>query len=676
MVDRAENQVASPLSAVFDWVDNPLEMALSGALEATDPDPTAPNHANEALTVENFRSVTQLLPQYSSNPLYGVGYGMAEVWTNKVRALPVAVLLTKLAELEKKAFQYDPKTKEAPIVDRAAYLVLKNYLKAVERAAFQDKKYLKEVNRKEMDRFSILVSEEVGPRERGIIYRIEQKELDALSMWEAGQPMEMDLLQHYDGEIPLLQHPFYKGGAKLEEYAKLCWTKEEIKEATKKYWEKHGQEYQTMIEQHVSAEEREKISKVDDLHIVNALFIFAQQATLSAKDRGTNVKRAFAFLALNRELGLRGIDESLRVVRSAKILADSVFKEKPENPPLYFLVGFSLVMGLEAIVTQTRLDDYNVRNNFIVFENEMPSEEYGFFVSVAKMVRIPFDAETVLTAASESPPFRVTNKALTWNEVRKMGTVTLPVRHYPPKGTSPAEENEWDYLRQIHYNGASVYDLVRLGVETVTLASDIKMEKTGGLAHGLFRNVEIGYLDAEGRITPFYQRLQILVHEAYHSLHTRMEISGLGATLSTLDERGAYFFGAYVLEEYLKLRLASPSKPTEEETMKILSDITISRVRGLVANSIIQSVFPDFNREDCRIEIPLTEQQKIIEKAKQKTDGLLALKEDPANVFDRMVENDKRTGAESTSDFYWYEVYRVGDELGISRERIFKFYSR
>lgn len=681
MVDRAENPTASPLNTVFDWMDNPLEMAVSAALEATDPDPTAPNHANEALTVENFRSVTQLLPQYSSNPLYLVGYGMAERWTNKVRALPVAELLTKLAELEKKAFQYDPKTKEAPIVDRAAYLELKNYLKAVERAAFQDKKYLAEVNRKEMHRFSILVSEEVGPRERGIIYRIDKKELDALSMWEEGQPMEMDLLSHYDGEIPLLQHPFYKGGAGLEEYAKLCWTKEEIKDARKKYWEKHGQEYQAMIEGHVSAKEREVISKMDDSQLSRDLVIYGAKTNFPAKERATNVKQAFMYLALNNEWGLRGIGEDLIFAWHMQMLVDALFKGKSED---YAMIGLPielrLVSGLDTIVTQTRLDDYGIVSGFIQWADTVRESLkcIGFFVSAAKMVRIPFVAETVFTAASESPPFQVTNKALTWDEVKKMGTVTLPVQFYPPKGASPAEENEWDYLRQIRYNGVSVYDLVRLGVETITLSPNVNVagQDSGGTAHGLFRNVEIEYLDSEGKIQPFYSRLEILAHEAYHSLQERADISGLGQPTTTLEERGAYFFGAYVLEEYLRLRLASPSKPTEEEIMEILARIATSRVRGLVANSIIQSVYSAFNKEDRRIEIPLTEQQKIIEVAKQKTDGLSILSTDPANVTDERVAEYKRSGVESIRNLFLDEIYRVGAELGISEDRIAKFYPR
>lgn len=670
------NQLIQEGSAILDCFATLLDEGLgslderwmSYALAKTDPDPVVqnPQPASIEERIKTFKSVVDLVRKKPS-PVekYPFLYLGAEGYEAYVRSLSIEDLLSKLKGFEVKAFRYDPKTRESNIADFTAYLDLKNLLRAVERAAFENAQYLKKVDRKEIYRLAILLAEELTAKDRGSIYQMEKEGLSLYASIERSNLDFLNYLKNYDGKTDFFDSKEFKGFLKLAEYDQLHWPEEELINNAQKFAKEKQSVIRETLARHVSQEVFSQIARLTDEQLISEL-VSTQAQAVQAKLPEEKVTKVFLWEALAWEWTARGrgnkeaIKAIANIIWKNQLLGDSVFKfhtrqtrKKMENP---------LLVGMDAYNTTSRLDNYQARREFLAgaktaikeglklqrrivsMLKEAPTlrgEDFSSFIEYVPVInlllsvymlvasdwKIPLDGMELLDLVDEKflgkevslLGGKIVNQPMTWEEVKKRGTVRLSLNAY--LATDPLYENEWEVFKNIFYQGSSLYDLGQSVVHSVTLSPAVSHDDesgTGlvlGTSRSLFRNIMMAYVDEQGERLPADKRLEVAAHELFHNIENLRFLSGVagGRELPALRERNAYFFGAYVLEEYLKLRWQNRMKNplSEKELKSILWSILEARSNGFTANWMIKQVYDPFDLEDRRIEIPLSMEVSI-----------------------------------------------------------------
>lgn len=652
MGDLEVKKRVEALPACPELMDDP-EMAV--ALEETDPDPHA--HAPQFLTFDEksraFSSVTTILPQKTAGALFKDGSSMrecldsfADQYAASLTSMSAEEILKLAADLEAKAFRFDPATGKMPVADEGAMLELRNLLNAVERAAYDDDKFLARMDRKEIYRLSILASPDMTEETRGGLHRLEAG-MGTLQEWmEEERKAEVDFLQNYDGAQPSVEHPYFKR-AKLEgEFLLLTRPREELLRANEENARKYQKANEAIyLKRGVPLKELRAIPKMSD----EVLLGHIQSANVSTfgpipRER---VRGALTLMACITELALRKKDRSWVTPALVEKLVGpfSKLNQRLGHLPNPKLLNRAFETAIEGSSTASRIDNYRARDDFLQLigltlftamndENSLLRQMggdlsldsfLGTCIAFAENARIPFVVEDLLTGvdavreASGISHGLLTNgngKKVTWEEIQKAGRVTVALEDYPQN------ENDWEneiaWLKKITYGGIPVYDLARQAVRSVTLVPNIPGEKGDhsflGTARTLLRDVRLAYADEKGKLIPVYERLRVLAHETFHNAEGLLQLRGVpqGGGLPVLAERDAYLFSAYVVEQYLRERLARDKAFSGEEFKAIVDIIANDRLVGGSADWMVSHFFQGSLDSDA-IELPPATELKITE---------------------------------------------------------------
>ncbi len=628
------------------------EKQIALALEKTDPDPTAhqPKVNDAKKDIDTFRSVVDLIHPDSPAVKYPQLYATAEAFEAQVRNLSIPELLIHLKELEARVFRYDEKSHEAPVADLTAFLSLKNWLKAIERIAFENPEYLAQADRPEIRRLSILAAPDLNSQSRGLIYRIEKENPSLQEMFEMGHSNTLQFLKSFDGEVLLFDDGDWKNGLVVNQYFRSRFSEEEIVKVAREYHQKYREEYKTaLMARGLSPEYLEVLPKLNDPELIEFsknLFLEGRNAQ-NSEERVQHFLKSYAFFV---ELGVRGFTQTqgeIAMIDSLISMFQQAYKDK-WTPDLLDKIKKPFVAARRAFETESRLDNYKVRNDFLSAISESIRLELerggsalnqcqndfffnmfmGHYIFDAKSAKIPFGVSDLLAQSANLYHEKVLPDDILWTkpepahwaDVFKKGRLVVPFEAYP-RSDNPLE-SELDVLKEIAYRGVPVYDLAVQSVDTVALDSTLKIEGAAGFARALFKNIEVEYANPQnGFLKPFYERLQILAHEIFHNMDGYKNLSGFfpaGNRSSILAERGAYLFSAYILKEYFKMRLSHTESPfLEEEKEAILKAMADDHLAAKTANFHISELLPGFDSEDRRIELPLDIQMKAATAARQ-----------------------------------------------------------
>ncbi|MDO8526499.1 MAG: hypothetical protein Q7T03_02290 [Deltaproteobacteria bacterium] len=636
----------------MNWLDRMVsgdQRQLAEALDKTDPDPCT----QEAFIVDPqkrmdaFESVVDLVaPQNVLAKQHPKLYFVAEHFESQVRALSVPQLLGKLASLEKSAFFYDKKTHTAKVNDFEAFFALNNYLKAIERISYKDPDYLKEVDKPEFYRFSILVADNMTPETRGLIFRMEKENWDLPRLFQETREDGFLWLKTYSGDISFFDEPGFKSGLLFGQYLTLKYPEEKITEANKEEFTKHEREYETIyLARGVSPEELAILKKLSKAELLKKV----QEIAGTFPDMDSSEERVIAsmrIMAISSEMNRRGMSASEGMTINADVVM-ALYKSHWRNisPKIIERAVRPQMEIQKSLSTESRLDNYRARSEFLSAIRDSVAQAInlgkfkdgtfdpgfqsfiGIYVLMGKNAKIPFtvsdlmDQAAVVRAQSHDKFFAdhsfVAKESFAWDEIQQAEKITIPFSAYPT-GSEELFGNEIDILKQITYRDVPAYDLVARSVDTVTFAKTLdKDHQFAGMAEGLFRHINLVCEDEKGNLRSLPQRLRILAHEAFHNMDGFKNLDGTfpaGNQSSLLAERSAYLFDAHVLKEYLKLRLQhageKPLSPKEQD--EILTIIADDEFTAKVANFYISKTSPDFDIEDRRIELPLPLQLQIV----------------------------------------------------------------
>jgi len=245
----------------------------------------------------------------------------------------------------------------------------------------------------------------------------------------------------------------------------------------------------------------------------------------------------------------------------------------------------------------------------------------GFFTSTAKGNKIPLETAALfamIDRVREDEGISIEGGAviqepISWEQVSRSGKVMTVSRAAYPK-VKHWLEDEWKVAKLIDYRGATLFEMAEPVVKTVTLApksfmmaQEIHGIEAGGTVRAYFKNIKITPFEADGSLSPTYKRLLLLAHEIFHGLQRLRVFEGIAGAkdYGLAREREAYFFGAHVVEEYLKLRLAHRDEYpiAKEEIDAAIEVIVFHRVIGFAASRIIAHKSFNMDPNDRNVEL-------------------------------------------------------------------------
>jgi len=650
---------------------------FSDYLEATDPDPTSKaDNFNYNEKIEYFRSIVQLVP----NPNKGLAHTakrlgengialLADNWMGQFTEASSETLIALLDTLEARAFRYDPVTKKVTIADEKALLQFQNTIKAIERSAYKERAFLEMVDqpnsdlRKKIYRASILASPDLTGEGRGFIYQIERESMTIRGFNESHRPFTIKYIQTYDGAMLPMETREYKMDQLLGEFARLYWSEEMILSEGQRHGEAHREEDKRLYASRgVPIEKLKALPEMSETQLIMEASS-AYQAVLHAATPEERVPLAIWWRALIDETVVRGKSEkwwegkvSETVLKPLEIFRDIV------GDAILDQIREPFIVSVRAAMTKSRLDNYRGRDTFLsaarvtmqmqlermgmnfraVQNDPLFNNFLGLFISLATNFKIPFDADCLVDFASQAGVGAVTVVGqrpetpvlpMIWegvlDKVRKGEKVTVALDQYPSQ--PDPWESELELTKKIFYKGKTLYEMIQFAINTVTFVPLREYQGThfSGMARALLQDVELAPLDHTGRPVPVYKRLSTLGHELFHNLQGYRNLSGYPITLLVFQERGAYFFDAFLLERYLAIRAQAATnleKPLKmEEARAIVNEIVTRRMNGFAANRKIRNLDPSFDVHNDDIEIPLKDQVAF------SVDHLAAIQEQPEN---------------------------------------------
>lgn len=614
-----------PLSGTGD------EEWLGKVLEAAHPDPTASmEKADFQKKLQEFRSVVDLVHTPPQTPCAKKLGDFVGAQRAVIAELSTEELLDYLKALEEFAFVYNPRTQELLVKDEELFLRLKNTLKVVESLAYLDSSYLKKVNRPEIYRLAILCSPKLTAKGRGRIYRVEKYGMTLKDfLLGEDQSFGLEFLRTYDGSVPLVRHPTWQEMELLSQYAQLHWPEKERLEVSKALALEHQKRWeQTLFEKGVSKRKWRRFLRFSDEDAFKELFKIHMEVALATSPQ-ERVNSAARLCALSWVLSVRKTDQATvirEIVERGHMERLKIF-EKAVSPEVLRELAIALQITYQAASTESPLDNYQARTQFIEgvtlalnqqlkkegdFSEKIYDPLFGGFVSMyitlAAGAGIPLSTEDFLALVGQTEGV---TRPVTWEEVRSKGELAVAFDAYPKSSQEDWLENEWEILKRISYQGVPIYDLARQVVDTVIfISAPVEIKEldmhAAGVAHPLFKTIRSIHHDANGNPLPVYERLRIVAHETFHNLEGMGYLKyGLG-WLGIVRERDAFFFSAYVLEEYLKLRLRyREEKPiSDDEIKQIWARVAGETLAGLTANVFIAFTAPNMDPMDRTVELP------------------------------------------------------------------------
>jgi len=614
---------------------------LHEALSHTDPDV----HAHEKSTfdpqekLKSFHSVTDLVRK-KENPGARHPYLnlFAENFETHVRSLSMPDLLQKLSELEKKAFEDG---------NEGALYQLKNYLKAVERIAFEDPSKIEIYNCPELHSAAILLSDDMIPHLRDRILKSEREHWTLEQFMDSGVAGYLEFLKSYDGKTFLFDHPYVKAMSPYLAYLHSRWSEEEITAASQKSTIQNHEKYNAILSRSLSRTTLRRFEKMPVEKLMRKIQEI-QSRMMSSAYPNSSIMFSHWLFALGNELASRG--QSMG--QSNHQMVDMTLENYKKTFGPFLPEGSverlrqPMLAAGDAYTTPLRLDNYKIRHDFMEGvrvslqavsdeKKSSMSEIQNDFVfnsfisaygSLAKNMNIPFDAFDLMEIAAATlggsgisfksslgDESRVTAASLTWAEIRNRGNVTLSWNNYPQ--SEDWLEDEVSVFKKIQYQGLSLYDLAQPVLDTVTLSQYGQAENSPaghaiGTARELFKHIDLEYTDESGNMIPFHERLYIMAHEVFHNLQGARILNGITTGISSsslIIERDTFLFGAYVLEEYLKLRLVhSYEKSISQREIDDVSQlIAWCHLVGSVSNGLISKMDPGFDEKDMSVELPM-----------------------------------------------------------------------
>lgn len=587
---------------------------LGSLLQVSDPDMQAGQKSTQNLEkdLSRFRSITRLVAN-GNNGLLGrlqeaglaILGSFADSWTSELQKLSVEDLLEILEELKAKAFRFDPNTGQLETAEKPLEK-LRNILRGVERLASQDPKYLERITetvdlsgRPISEVFydlSVLTSPLLTSFERESLLRNERGDLSYKEFYSHPVTRKdyVDALRNYDGSPSPFTLPYFKRNRLFTDYFRRHCPEETRMRTNKQLLQRHQAEDRALYaEMGLSPERMDYLSRQSAAALSEmSSAAFRKLYTIDTPEERKEILAEILFT--NGHLLLKGRGDEWFIREAIKdTLSQLDFLRQRFSPKVFNQLNKPLGESYRAGITESPLDNIRARDLFIkgvtaAFKEELRRKGsflaatnndpffttyVGLFVTLAGNMGIPFSSDDLLQiadrAATEAGLITADRTdSLQWENSEEVKGQTIPFAAYP-KSVDPWED-EMTLAKQIYYNGVSLYRLMERGIRTVTFRENIdgSLEKhTLGTAKGLFRNVITDVWDEEGSLRPVYERLEVLAHEAFHNLESLRTLSGYstgGDYVPLLRERGAYLFGAHVLEEYLKLRIRADRRGDKE----------------------------------------------------------------------------------------------------------------